>query len=825
MSKSFTKYYSRVVAGCVTLLAGLAVLFGAVIIANASSVPVSTLRVSTMSFINDGIASESPESAGDSFVGKFSDRTEGYADVQTTIFFVEHIGPSGSSGQVSVSLGGTNPNAFILSRFCFSSHAHTPQADYSEVSEKTYTPAAAGQGFSLPPISNVGDICVFTIHVRTGLTSGTYTATLNILAESGIMQNPTTSLSFTVKAPSISVSPASHSFQKESPGYTPEVLSVTVKNVASIPMPTGDLEASVNSPNFALNTDNQSIYIPSIQTFGGEATFTVEPIPGLSPGTYSATVMVKSYWDDSIAPTTLTVYFTVEGTYDISLGPDIVFDPRDEGYTNIQRKTVTVTNIGNANTGSLTVRLSNPNSFAFGGMTENPIILASIPVGLEDWFNIQPKPGLTAGFHTSTITVSNSNISRTMNVSFFVRSYGITLNPTETHIFAPAKTGYTNPPAALTATVTNIGNQPTGDLTVTITGTNSDCFKIAGLQSATTISSIATQNGTAQFTIQPIAELPEGEYTATVTVSGESKISAKSFDVRFFVGESSILLEPSTMPTHPRLFIPSAMQFTPTNIRKSATPPTALTAKITNTGNQPTGALTITLTGANPDNFILSASSLASIANPNETAVFTLRPKANLEEATHSATVTVSGDTITPQSFVVHFIVYNCCDCGLYVVTPEDSFDTTWLLALLAMVGIAILLVFGYIRPMMKQAAYAPLRQGKADAELQNILLKSQYDAAPRPQYGGQVSPSAAPPPRPQILIPKPSTEQKPPVSSVSGSPSQTPPRRPETPSTFQAARPSPMQSPNPQPNVQSPQQPSQTPSGQHPSQNNPNQQ
>jgi len=79
-------------------------------------------------------------------------------------------------------------------------------------------------------------------------------------------------------------------------------------------------------------------------------------------------------------------------------------------------------------------------------------------------------------------------------------------------------------------------------------------------------------------------------------------------------------------------------------------------ATVTNTGNQPTGTLTVALSGANPDSFILSTTSLTSIAVGGATT-FTVAPNTGLPVGTYTATVTVSGGNNIEAVFVVSFTV------------------------------------------------------------------------------------------------------------------------------------------------------------------------
>ena len=102
------------------------------------------------------------------------------------------------------------------------------------------------------------------------------------------------------------------------------------------------------------------------------------------------------------------------------------------------------------------------------------------------------------------------------------------------YIFPAAEEGYNAPPS-LTIPVTNTGNQPTGDLTVALGGSNHGDF----ILSKTTIDSIAA-SGSGGFSVTPKNSLTAGIYTSTVTVTGENGIN-KSIDISFTVNSTSSL--------------------------------------------------------------------------------------------------------------------------------------------------------------------------------------------------------------------------------------------------------------------------------------------
>jgi uncharacterized membrane protein len=211
----------------------------------------------------------------------------------------------------------------------------------------------------------------------------------------------------------------------------------------------------------------------------------------------------------------------------------------------------------------------------------------------------------------------------------------ITLSQTETHIFPSAPVGY-GAQTAKSVTVSNNGNQPTGNLTVSLS--NNSAFTL----STTSISSIGV-GGSNFFTVTPKTSLAAGTYTATVTVSGGSNITSKSFNVSFTVNAA---------PTYGISLSPETWTFPAATVGYGAQ--TAKSVTITNTGNQPTGNLALALSSSSY--FTLSATSMGSIAASGSNS-FTVTPKTGLAAGTYTATVTVSGSSVTSKSFSVSFTV------------------------------------------------------------------------------------------------------------------------------------------------------------------------
>jgi methionine-rich copper-binding protein CopC len=109
--------------------------------------------------------------------------------------------------------------------------------------------------------------------------------------------------------------------------------------------------------------------------------------------------------------------------------------------------------------------------------------------------------------------------------------YSISLSETGTWTFPPANEGY-GAQAPQTITVSNTGNEETGDLTAGLSGADSGSFEL----DRTTINSIGV-SGTDTFTVVPKTSLAAGTYTAAVTVSGGIGISP-DFTVSFTVNNT-----------------------------------------------------------------------------------------------------------------------------------------------------------------------------------------------------------------------------------------------------------------------------------------------
>jgi len=367
----------------------------------------------------------------------------------------------------------------------------------------------------------------------------------------------------------------------------------------------------------------------------------------------------------------------------VQVGGEHTFPEQFYGYVAnaVTPLSVTVRNDGNRATGPLTVTLSGDDYDSFwlarpSATQSLELALGDLGVDEEAVFTVTPRHDLAVGTYTATVTVSGGNaITESFSVRFVVLPvgddpvYGIELEGVEEeHTFDELYYGYAeNAITALPVTVRNTGNRATGPLTVTLTGDDADSFGLstssASLSSTLALDSLGIGEPTT-FTVRPRHDLAVRTHTATVTVSGGSAITARSFDVTFEV-------IPAEVPVY-RIELAGGLQgeyhaFPELYFGYAADEITVLTIMVENTGNRVTGPLTVTLSGDDYDSFGLSippaAQSLElalSSIDVGESAIFTVRPRDDLALGTHTATVTVSGGSesaITAQSFDVAFEV------------------------------------------------------------------------------------------------------------------------------------------------------------------------
>ena len=397
--------------------------------------------------------------------------------------------------------------------------------------------------------------------------------------------------------------------------YSSPSLFVTIMNTGN--QPTGDLTVTLDSDeHFTLNTTTNSqdeeggeIYISSIEDGGGTAVFSITPKAGLPADTYTATVTVsggKGIWASidvsfTVNPKPVKVEITVDTPVKAEPASSTISEHNGYGYT--------------LNDGSevLWSPALSPTKPFRGGETYT----ASVRLELEN------------GNYTF------DGMDATINgLTAEVESYGD---------YAFIK--FTFPRTTL-ATVIYISIESPPELTYEV----GDLLDLSGLEVYLEFDDGTTDNVSFDnFETYGITTDPE--HNTTLWKENDGK------PVTVWCNDLPVDTNPLTVTVIPYsiiLDITEIYTFPSLQFGYDEHEPEPLTVTVLNTGDRPTGDLTVTL---DPEgSFTLNTTTISSIKD-GDTDEFTVTPKAGLPARTHTATVTVSGDNIVSRSFDVSFKV------------------------------------------------------------------------------------------------------------------------------------------------------------------------
>jgi hypothetical protein len=242
--------------------------------------------------------------------------------------------------------------------------------------------------------------------------------------------------------------------------------------------------------------------------------------------------------------------------------------------------------------------------------------------------------------------------------------YGIQLTPDSKDFADAVENNYSNITGQI-VTITNIGEEETGDLTLTLSDTTNFTLSTAS------ISNIATTGGQAQFTITPNNSLPAAEYTATVIVGGGNigggqAEAQRTFNVSFEVVEADYTITLVNNSGDAEIVDPHT--FTAQNYNYSSQGGNALTVKVTNTGNVATGVITV---NGQTSNFVIGSNTWFSAGlAPEASNTFTIYPNTGLGADTYEPTITVSNANGGSETFNVSFTVNKANMTGTLSITP-----------------------------------------------------------------------------------------------------------------------------------------------------------
>ncbi len=154
------------------------------------------------------------------------------------------------------------------------------------------------------------------------------------------------------------------------------------------------------------------------------------------------------------------------------------------------------------------------------------------------------------------------------------------------------------------------------------------------------LDAVSTTGNSTEITIRITDATPAGNHPLSVTVDGTTS------------GNFYLSVDPAIRS----IILSQTAQCVFEEITAGYAPVEEHSITVINTGNVPSGLISITLTGENSGSFVLFDTELSSIGL-DHTVDFTVRPKDNLLPGEYTATVTVSGTDITPLSFEVSFRV------------------------------------------------------------------------------------------------------------------------------------------------------------------------
>ena len=266
---------------------------------------------------------------------------------------------------------------------------------------------------------------------------------------------------------------------------------------------------------------------------------TVQPVAGLTAGTYSGNVTVQvNGVDFATYPVSLTVNAPAAASLaaDPASGSTLAFDSVKEGYAAApDAKSVTVSNSGNA-AANLTAVLDEAGQNAFTAALSQ----ASIAGGQSAILAVQPKMGLKAGTYTGQVSVLNDgNVVFTYTFSLTVAPadvFGLSVNPSIVD-FGTVKAGYTEAPQAGTVTVKNEGNT-----TINLKQPTGGDFEVGALSAVT-----LAPGESATFTVRPKTGLAEGLFDQDIVVASDN--SQTSVKAILTVAKAEVKLTGITKPS------------------------------------------------------------------------------------------------------------------------------------------------------------------------------------------------------------------------------------------------------------------------------------
>ena len=508
----------------------------------------------------------------------------------------------------------------------------------------------------------------FTVRPATGLEGGSHPATLTITGSAaGQTASWPVALSFSVepKTYEASVSPETVTFEGLRVGYEQsEAQTVTVTN-------TGNQTLRLELPSLE-NYEIQPVTgfdgegVASLAAINGTASFTVRPAADLAQGDHSATLTLKLTSDDPDQTVTKEVALNCNIDETALEARPASFDfgtAQGSNYQVAEQLTVTISVKSGVN-GEYKIKIP-----------------ANDPV-----FIFEPRDNFVLDedgqFYTGTVKRVNGNVTQiaafylsvrndlspgnydreldlgcglTLPLRFTVEAlpYEITVSPQQLN-FGTIVSGVDETPAAQTLTVTNTG---INNITVNLpSGTN---YVVTGGEGFEDGKAALESGAAASFTVRPVDDLAAEDYEEFLSITTDQSDVSKEILLSFAVEDPDYTINCDQ----------DSLNFSAITVDE--TPPEAQTVTITNEGN-----VTNTVSLPQSDAFDLTGSEGfedgTAVLEPEETATFTVRPKASLSADDYSGTLTLSGSGDSEVSIEVSYVV----EKGQAVVTKAPTAKT-----------------------------------------------------------------------------------------------------------------------------------------------------
>lgn len=507
----------------------------------------------------------------------------------------------------------------------------------------------------------------FTVRPATGLEGGSHPATLTITGSAaGQTASWPVALSFSVepKVYAASVSPETVTFDGLRVGYEqPEAQTVTVTN-------TGNQALSLKLPSLedyeiqaATGFDEEGVASLAVN---GKASFTVRPAAGLAQGDHSDTLTLKLTSDDPAKSVTKDVALNCnidETALEARPASCDFGTAQGSNYQVAERLTVTISVKSGVN-GEYKIKIpANDPVFIFeprdnfvldedGQFYTGTVKRVTGNVTQIAAFYLSVRNDLSPGNYDRELDLG---CGLTLHLKFKVEAvpYEITVLPQQLN-FGTIVSGVDETPAAQTLTVTNTGSNP-----ITVNLPSSKNYVVTGGEGFEDGKAALESGAAASFTVRPVDDLAAGDYEEFLSIKTDQNGVSKDILLKFTV----------ETPDYTISCDPASLEFG--TITVDETPPEAQTVTITNEGN-----VTNTVSLPQSDAFDLTGSEGfedgTAVLEPEETATFTVRPKASLSADNYSGTLTLSGSGDSEVSIEVSYVV----EKGQAVVTTAPQAKT-----------------------------------------------------------------------------------------------------------------------------------------------------